>query len=229
MQYLPVWLAHAIVLTRDTSMKKKGGRWSAGDKCWSQVCALPLPLRLNAAVSTAHFFVPIVFTTDVKKKMKGQTLRYIISSHTGTHWTRRTLKTWFHVHSNKPLLLSVQVGTSGIFYSFITLRFALNLHFPTATPTSTMWDGEEGDGYLDLHAARSSCGPCSPCTSRGCGQRREISGSPWPRRRPQPERMRTAASCCSGCHVSPPALCNSQQTTCSPSHQGNGQRRANKT
>lgn len=73
-----------------------------------------------------------------------------------------------------------------------------------------MSDGEESDRYLDLHVARSSCALCSPCASPGCGQRREIWESPWPRRRPQPERMRTAGSCCSGRRVSPPALCNSQ-------------------
>lgn len=88
------------------------------------------------------------------------------------------------------------------------------LHF-SHRHLSTMWDSEKGDGYLGLHVARSSCGLCSPCTSPGCGRRRAISESPWLRRRPLPERMRTAASCCSGRHVSPPALCNSQSANCS--------------
>lgn len=61
--------------------------------------------------------------------------------------------------------------------------------------------------YLGRHAARSFCGLCSPCTSQGSVQRRVIWVLHLLLHRPQPERRRTAGSCCSEHRVSPPAPC----------------------
>ena len=60
--------------------------------------------------------------------------------------------------------------------------------------------------YLGPRVAHSFWGRCFPCTSPECAPQRVRWGWPWPLRRPQPERRKTAGSCCNGRHASPPAL-----------------------
>lgn len=59
--------------------------------------------------------------------------------------------------------------------------------------------------YRGPRAARRFCGLCFLCTSPEFGLRKAKWVWPWPRHKPPPGRRRTAGSCCSGCHVCPPA------------------------
>lgn len=59
--------------------------------------------------------------------------------------------------------------------------------------------------YQGPREARRICGLCFLCTSPVCGQQKVKWGWYWPRHKPPPGRRRTARSCCSGCHISPPA------------------------